>query len=212
MSSRIACPAAALACALVPLLAGCGGKDYSGAGASKQEKQKVVDCSSPQIKLGREPQPKRIPIGQAFTLDFSKATANATRVRLKVKDAKVVSSVKERFNDKGVRRAPAGYGFVVVKYEFTNLGSKKMEAANSVSNVMLARGDGGKAWQRVDRAEDCSTVSPSLALPEKAQSPEADVRPGKGYTTIVVYSVPRPTKQKLSWYGVGHEVPLRLGK
>jgi hypothetical protein len=146
-------------------------------------------------------------MGQQFTVDLSKLTANATKLALTPRGAQVAEKVKDRYTHTGTYRPASGYRFVAVTFVFENAGTAKAEAANSVGNQFFLVSRDGGAWPRVDGTKGCTTVSASLASAEKLTSPEEDVKPGGRYTTLVVYAVPR-SASRLVWYGAGNAVPL----
>ena len=147
-------------------------------------------------------------LGETFSVDLSDLASTATKVSLTPRAANVVAEVKDRFTDRGTYRPAAGYRFVAVTFTFGNDGTDEIEAANSVGNIFVLATRDGRGWQRVDRTEGCSTISSSLASTAKVTDPEAEVKPGASYTTLVVYAVPE-SAQRLMWFGAGRGVAIR---
>jgi len=147
-------------------------------------------------------------LGKTFSVDLSDLTSTATKVSLTPRAANVVGAVTDRFTDQGTYRPAPGYRFVAVTFRFENAGTDKVEAANSIGNTFVLATRDGRIWQRVDRTEGCTTVSASLAGTAKVTTPEAEVKPGAGYTTLIVYAVSRSVRE-LVWYGAGHGVRVK---
>jgi hypothetical protein len=187
-------------------LTACGGTDYSGPPKQDQAVGQA-GCRSPQLSSDRRlSTPARSP-GQTFSVDLSDLTSAASRVSLTPRQAAVVDRVEDRFTDRGTYRPARGYRFVAVTFTFGNAGKDEIEAANSVGNIFVLATRGGRAWQRVDRTDGCTTVSSSLAAVEKVTDPEAEVKPGGRYTTVIVYAVPE-SASPLVWYGAGDAVAI----
>jgi hypothetical protein len=184
---------------------GCG-SDYS-APPKQGDKAQQQGCRSPELSVDRGPGGGVTKLGEPFSVDLSDLTSTATKVSLTPRAANVVAQVPDRFTDQGTYRPAAGYRFVAVTFTFGNDGTDEIEAANSVGNIFLLATRGGRAWQRVDRAEGCTTVSSSLSAPAKVTDPETDIKPGARYNTLIVYSVPDSVK-RLVWYGAGHGVAI----
>jgi hypothetical protein len=187
-------------------ISGCGGTDYSA--PPKQEQAAQQGCRSPELSADKGRGGGMTKLGETFSVDLSDLTETAGEVSLTPRAANVVGEVGDRFTDRGTYRAAAGYRFVAVAFTFANDGTDEIEAANSVGNQFVLATSEGRAWQRVDRTEGCSTVSSSLASVAKVTDPEAEVKPGGRYTTLVVYSVPESAR-RLVWFGAGHGVAMQ---
>jgi hypothetical protein len=193
-----------MACVLTGVT-GCGG-DYSAPPDQADQKQQQ-GCRSPELSVDKVPGGGATKLGKTFSVDFSDLTETAGKVSLTPRAAKVVGEVGDRFTDRGTYRAAAGYRFVAVAFTFSNDGTEEIEAANSVGNQFVLATSDGRAWQRVDRTEGCTTVSSSLSAPAKVTDPETDIKPGEKYNTLIVYSVPE-SSGSLVWAGAGHRVAI----
>jgi hypothetical protein len=188
-------------------ITGCGGTDYS-APPQRADEQQKQGCRSPELSVDRGPSGGATRLGEPFSVDLSDLTSAANKISLTPRGANVVGEVADRFTDRGTYRPAAGYRFVAVSFTLANDGTDEIEAANSVGNIFLLATPQGRAWQRVDRTEGCTTVSSSLAAPAKVTDPETEVKPGGSYTTLVVYSVPESAR-RLVWFGAGHGVAMQ---
>jgi hypothetical protein len=196
--------AAALVGCVLTALAACD-TDYSGPPKRAQSAQH--GCRSPQVSSARAPAHSRLRAGQPYTVDLSKLTSNASKLAVIPRGTQVAEKIKDRYTHRGTYRPAPGYRFVAVTFVFENAGTTKVEAANSVGNQFFLVSRDGGAWPRVDRTKGCTTVSSSLAAVEKVSDPEADIKPGGRYTTLIVYAVPESAR-RLVWYGAGNAVPL----
>jgi hypothetical protein len=190
---------------VLALITGCGGSDDSTPKKSANGKQQA--CRSPEFSSDRGPEGTGAGLDEKFSVDLSDLTSTATKVSLTPRAANIVGEVPDKFTDRGTYRPAAGYRFVAVTFTFGNEGNDEIEAADSVGNIFVLVTPQGKGWQRVDRTKGCSTVSSSLANTAKVSDPEAEVKPGGHYTTLIVYSVPE-SAQKLVWFGAGHGVAI----
>jgi hypothetical protein len=188
-------------------ITGCGGTDYS-APPKQAEGQQQQGCRSAELSADRGPGGGVSKPGETFSVDLSDLASTATKVSLTPRAANVVAEVEDRFTDRGTYRPAAGYRFVAITFTLGNNGTDEIEAANSVGNIFVLATREGRGWQRVDRTEGCTTVSSSLAAPAKVTDPEAEVKPGGSYTTLVVYAVPESVQQ-LVWFGAGHGVAIQ---
>lgn len=164
-------------------------------------------CRSPELSSDRTPRFERRAVGRSFSVNLTDPTSTPTQVSLTVRGARIIREVQDKFEHRGTYGPASGYRFVAVEFVFANIGNDTIEAANSVGNVFVLATHDGHGWQRVDRTDSCTTVSSSLAAAEKVTDPEADVKPGGRYTTVVVYAVPRSTRG-LVWYGAGNAVAV----
>jgi len=192
---------------LLAWITGCGGTDYS-APPERADGQQKQGCRSLELSVDRGPSGGVTRLGEPFSVDLSGLTSTATKVSLTPRAATVVGKIADRFTDRGTYKPASRYRFVAVMFTFGNAGTKEIEAANSVGNVFLLATREGRAWQRVDRTEGCTTLSSSLAVPAQVTDPEAEVKPGGSYATLVVYAVPESARQLL-WYGADHGVAIR---
>lgn len=189
-------------------ISGCGGTDYSAPPEPADGEQQQQGCRSPELSTDRGPAGDLTKLGETFSVDLSDLTSTASKVSLTPRAANVVAEVEDRFTDHGTYRPAAGYRFVAVSFTFANEGTDEIEAANSVGNIFVLATRQGRGWQRVDRTEGCSTLSSSLTSVAKVTDPEAEVKPGGSYTTLVVYSVPETARQ-LVWFGADHGVAVQ---
>lgn len=187
-------------------ITGCGGTEDSVSKKPAQGKQQA--CRSPEFSADRGPSGGFTRLGEKFSVDLSDLTSTATDVSLTPSAAKIVGEVADEFTDRGTYKPPAGYRFVAVTFTFANAGTDEIEAANSVGNAFVLVTRQGQGWQRADRTKGCSTISSSLATTAKVTDPEAEVKPGGSYTTLVVYAVPESARQ-LVWFGAGHGVAIQ---
>jgi hypothetical protein len=186
-------------------IAGCGGDDFSGSPGNNKAAQ---ECRSPEAELPKAAAAvKAMAPGRRFDVDLSSATATAGKLGLQVRAITAVGSVKGQYDNQATFRPPAGYRFVALTYRIVNKGSKEIEAANSVNNVFLLQGRRRAAWVRVDKGENCATLSPSFAAIRGLTSPEEEIKPGRGYVTAVLYAVPRD-ETRLAWSGPGRRVRI----
>lgn len=203
---RLGTPAAVLSLCTLSWLTACGGTDYS-APPKQADAGGQGGCRSAEFSADQGLKTRAQSMGQAFTVDLSDLTSTATRVSLTPRQANVVDEVEDRFTDRGTYRPARGYRFVSVAFTFGNAGKDDIEAANSVGNLFVLATRDGHGWQRVDRTDGCNTVSSSLATSAKVTDPEAEVKPGGRYTTVIVYAVPESAR-RLVWYGAGHAVAI----
>jgi hypothetical protein len=195
----------ALPVLLLSALGGCGGKDYSTPGAGVSGTR---ECRSPALAGEPGAQPTVVPMDRSFSVGPSELPGTAGRVELKVEAVEEVPSITDEFTEEGTFRPPGGHRFVAVSYSLSNRGPDEIEAANSVSDTFGLRNPEGRIWLRVDRADGCSTVSPSLASQRPGlESPELELAPGRSYRTVVVYSLPA-AERELAWAGAGRSVAL----
>jgi hypothetical protein len=187
-------------------ITGCGGTEDSASKKPAEGKQQA--CRSPEFSADRGPNGGLTRLGETFSVDLSDLTSTATDVSLTPSAATVVGDVPDKFTDRGTYKPAAGYRFVAVRFTFGNAGTDEIEAADSVGNVFVLVTPRGRGWQRVDRTEGCSTISSSLATTAKITDPEAEVRPGGRYRTLVVYAVPESARP-LVWFGADHGVAIQ---
>jgi hypothetical protein len=187
-------------------ITGCGGAEDSAPKKPAEGKQQA--CRSPEFSADRGPGGGLTRLGETFSVDLSDLSSTATKVSLTPRTASVVGEIPDKFTDNGTYRPTAGYRFVAVAFVFGNSGTDEIEAADSVGNAFVLVTPQGRGWQRVDRAEGCSTISSSLATTAKVTDPETEVKPGASYKTLVVYSVPESVRQ-LVWFGADHGVAIQ---
>jgi hypothetical protein len=199
-------PAAALSVCVLAWITGCGDSADSAPKKSGDGKQRA--CRSPEFSADRGPGDGLTRLGETFSVDLSDLSSTASDVSLTPRSARVVGEVPDKFTDRGTYQPAAGYRFVAVAFTFGNAGTHEIEAADSVGNTFVLVTPQGRGWQRVDRTEGCSTVSSSLATTAKVTDPEAEVKPGGKYTTLVVYAVPESVRN-LVWYGAAHGVAIQ---
>ncbi len=184
-------------------ITGCGGDDSA---PKKPVDGKQQSCRSPEFTADRGPG-GGTRVGETFSVDLSDLTSTAAKVSLTPRAANFVGEVPDKFTDRGTYKPAAGYRFLAVTFTLGNAGQDEIEAADSVGNIFVLATPQGRGWQRVDRAKGCTTVSSSLASSAKVTDPEAEVKPGGHYTTLIVYSVPRSAR-RLVWFGAGHGVAI----
>jgi hypothetical protein len=190
---------------LLAVISACGDDDDSAQTRSVERAQQT--CLSPELSADRTPRFKERAVGQPFSVDLTDLTSTPTQVSLTVSRAQILREVPDKFAHRGTYGPAPGYRFVSVTFTFGNAGKDEIEAANSVGNIFVLATRGGRAWQRVDRTDGCTTVSSSLAAAEKVTDPEAEVKPGGRYTTVIVYAVPESAR-RLVWYGAGDAVAI----
>jgi hypothetical protein len=164
----------------------------------RQASAPAAVCEPQETEPLRNGRPIRV--GESVTVDVSRDPRTPMRARITHLGVKRPSAVRDRFAGRGTFRPGPESTLVAVVFRFENVGSGTIEAGNSVHQFFVAEAQ-GKAWTRADSSPACPTVSPSFAedLPGGA-SPEADVGPGDGYKTTVVYSMPKE-RASMTWVG-----------